>query len=62
MGHENAHIALYKTGSYNKLKTPRHERLYIFCLKCIGDDYHVLMECEHDILKDIPGYYTSLLE
>ena len=46
-------------GRYNKPKTPRNERLCLFCRKCIGDENHVMMECDHDILKKIRDYYIS---
>ena len=46
-------------GRYNKPKTPRNERLCLFCRKCIGDENHVMMECDHDILKNIREYYIS---
>ena len=46
-------------GRYNKPKTPRNGRLCLFCRKCIGDENHVMMECDHDILKNIREYYIS---
>ena len=44
-------------GRYNKPKTPRNERLCLFCRKC--DENHVMMECDHYILKNIREYYIS---
>ena len=46
-------------GRYNKPKTPRNEQLCLFCRKCIGDENHVMMECDHYILKNIQEYYIS---
>ena len=40
-----------------RTKTPRNERLCLFCRKCIGGENHVMMECNHDILKNIRNYY-----
>ena len=46
-------------GRYCKPKIPRDERLCYFCKQYVGTEYHVLMECNHSILKDLRENFLS---
>ena len=46
-------------GRYTKPKTPREERFCYFCKNNIGTEYHVLMECDDILMKELRLRFTA---
>ena len=45
---------------YAKPQVKRENRICTLCNQCIGDEFHILMECDHHTLKDLRSKYVSL--
>ena len=46
-------------GRYHKPKIPRRERFCIFCRQRLGSEFHVMMECKSDILKQLRTFFLT---
>ena len=53
----STHWLPIERGRYTKPKTPRENRLCYYCKSHIGTEFHVLMECDYILLKDLRDEY-----
>ena len=53
------HYLPIEKGRYVKPKLNRNQRLCTFCKSHVGDELHVLFECEHGTIKNINTTYHN---
>ena len=54
------HYLPIEKGRYVKPKLNRNQRLCTFCKSHVGDELHVLFECEHGTIKNITTYHNEI--
>ena len=55
------HYLPIERGRYTKPKTPRSERICPFCQSGLGNEIHVMFQCESPIIRNINDKYMNVI-